>query len=530
MSSRSTARIILPTIAVTLALSACGGGGGGGGNRGGGNAPPPATSDFDQGIFRTSAVYEDMCLNPRAGGFADEQGTREDENNWLRAWSHDLYLWYDEIIDEDPAAFGTPEYFDLMKTFELTPTGNPKDQFHFTFDTEEWEQLSQSGVSAGYGMELVLIRSAPPREILIAYVEPGSPAAAAGVNRGYRILLADAVDAVSAGTQADVDTLNAALFPGAVGEIHEFEFEDFDGTNRRSVTLTSAEITQDPVPVRITAIPPPAGVNPPGPVGYVLFNSHIATAELALIEAFEDLAAANVQELVLDLRYNGGGFLDIANQLCFMIAGPDATQNTFFAETEFNDKYPDTDPVTGRALQPEPFHTTTQGFSVASGTPLPSLNLPRVFILSSAATCSASEAIINGLRGIGIDVVLIGEPTCGKPYGFYPTDNCGTTYFSIQFRGVNNVGFGDYADGFVPSEAPIEAFEVLGCDVADDFSRPLGDTNEAVLATALSFMQRGDCASASVATTISTDAEKALRIEQPGSRLTKPPNMPGMVK
>jgi len=535
MSAHRTALILIICSAGMLLLSACGGGGGGGGNRGsgsgdGGGTVAPAASDFDQGIFRASSVYEGICLNPRGAGFVDVQGRREDENDWLRAWSHDLYLWYDEIVDEDPRDFSTPDYFDLMKTLELTPTGNAKDRFHFSLDTEEWEQLSQSGIAAGYGMELVLRRVTPPREVLVAFVEAGSPAAAAGISRGSRILTADGVDVINSRSDAEVGALNAALFPDDIGEIHEFEVEEFDGTNRRTVNLTSATITQDPVPVTIASIPPSAGFNPSAPVGYLLFNSHIATAEQGLIEAIEELAAANVQDLVLDLRYNGGGFLDIANELSYMIAGPVATRNTFFGEIQFNDKYPKFDPVTGRTLQPEPFLNTAQGFSVTSGTPLPSLNLSRVVVLSSADTCSASEAIINGLLGIGVEVILIGEPTCGKPYGFYPTDNCGTTYFSIQFRGVNNLGFGDYADGFIPSEAPLEAFEVPGCEVSDDFSQPLGDSSEAVLATALSFIENGDCAGAPLTTVSTVSADKTLRIESPGGHLTKPPGMPGMVK
>ena len=117
-----------------------------------------------------------------------------------------------------------------------------------------------------------------------------------------------------------------------------------------------------------------------------------------------------------------------------------------------------------------------------SGTALPSLGLSRVFILTSADTCSASEAIVNGLRGAGITVNLIGGTTCGKPYGFFPKDNCSTTYFSINFQGVNNIGFGDYADGFAPA-----------CAVGDDFSHALGDPAEAQLATALGLRATGAC-------------------------------------
>ena len=188
-----------------------------------------------------------------------------------------------------------------------------------------------------------------------------------------------------------------------------------------------------------------------GPVGYLLFNDHIATAEAQLIDAFGQLQAAGVSDLVLDIRYNGGGYLDIASEVAYMIAGPGPTTGQGFETTMFNDKHPNTNPVTGRPLTPVPFHTTSLGFSGPEGQPLPTLNLSRVFVLTSANTCSASEAIINGLRGVDVQVVQIGATTCGKPYGFYPDDNCGTTYFSIQFQGVNAQGFGDYPDGFSPA-------------------------------------------------------------------------------
>ena len=94
------------------------------------------------------------------------------------------------------------------------------------------------------------------------------------------------------------------------------------------------------------------------------------------------------------------------------------------------------------------------------------LNLNRVVVISGSGTCSASESIINGLRGVGVDVVLIGDTTCGKPYGFYAIDNCGTTYFTVQFKGVNALGFGDYADGFSPPGATSQGEEVPGCVIS----------------------------------------------------------------
>ena len=177
-------------------------------------------------------------------------------------------------------------------------------------------------------------------------------------------------------------------------------------------------------------------------------------------------------------------------------------------------------------MVPTNFHTTTQGFSINPGSSLPSVNLSRVFILTGDGTCSASEALINGLRGIDVEVRLIGDATCGKPFGFYPQDNCGTTYFSIQFQGINAKGFGDYADGFVPTKTPVNPHEVLGCSVADDFSHALGQRQEARLAAALAYIETGSCPV--VAATTRALATKTRRVTAPKGQLTKP-TIPGMV-
>jgi hypothetical protein len=163
----------------------------------------------------------------------------------------------------------------------------------------------------------------------------------------------------------------------------------------------------------------------------------------------------------------------------------------------FNDQHPTTDPVTGERVMPMPFLDTSQGFSGPRGQALPTLNLTRVFVLTSPNTCSASESIINGLRGVGVQVVEIGTTTCGKPYGFYPQDNCGTTYFSIEFQGVNAQGFGDYPDGFSPANTVSSpGVSLPGCSVADDFSHGLGDPAEGRLAAALGYRIDQGCPAA----------------------------------
>ncbi len=102
---------------------------------------------------------------------------------------------------------------------------------------------------------------------------------------------------------------------------------------------------------------------------------------------------------------------------------------------------------------------------------------------------------MNSLRGVNVEVIQIGSTTCGKPYGFYPTDNCGTTYFTIQFQGSNAKGFGSYSDGFSPANTTSNiGVSLPGCSVADDFSHALGDPAEARLAAALSYRTNGACA------------------------------------
>ena len=447
--------------------------------------PLDARRTVEPDVFPAARDFAALCANPRSGSFPDRPGTFVDENNWLRSWSNDLYLWYDEIVDVDPVLHPTPRYFHLMKTFATTPSGADRDRFHFTYPTDEWEQLSQSGVSAGYGMALAALARRPPRDYRIAYVEPDSPASRANLGRGARLIAADGATVA----YGSASVLNAAFFPDDAGETHEFQIQDLGASEPRTVSLTSAIVTSDPVQNNRVI------ETDSGPVGYMVFNDHIATAERELVDAMTEFERAGIDDLVLDLRYNGGGYLAIASQVAYMIAGPSSAGRTF-DELRFNDKHQTFNPVTGRALTPVRFYDSTVGLSVPSGRALPSLDLSRVFVLTSGGTCSASESIINGLRGIDLEVIQIGTTTCGKPFGFYATDNCGTTYFSIQFQGVNAKGFGDYPDGFSPQNtARTEGVSVPGCVVGDDFGHALGDIDEARLKAALQYRIDASCPS-----------------------------------
>ncbi len=477
-SSRRSVRAFLIGISL-LSLAACGGqsdaqraaAGNGGQNNGGqsGSSVP-----YTAGVFQPYASLSQQCSSAAA------------QNNWLRSWINDTYLWYSEVPDLNPNGNSdTEDFFQRLKTPQVTASGADKDKFHFTYDTDEWIALSQSGVAAGYGAQWFLISGLPPREMRVAYVDPGTPAAAAGLQRGDLVVTIDGVDAINGNTQAIVDTLNAGLFPEGANETHTFTMRRA-GISDYPVTLQSANITSTPVQ-NVRAIDRD-GVR----TGYILFNDHIATAEDQLIAAVGQLEAEQVTELVLDVRYNGGGYLYIASELAYMIAGSSRTSGMTFERLTFNDKYPGTDPVTGDVLQPMPFLDRDE-----NDNPLPTLNLNRVFVLTGSNTCSASESIINALRGVGVEVIQIGGTTCGKPYGFYPTDNCGTTYFAIQFKGVNAAGFGDYTDGFSPDNTvSFAGTRIPGCSVADDFSHQLGDESEQRLAAALELISGGTCPTA----------------------------------
>src|SRR6266403_22993 len=457
------ASLLLALIPAAALLDACGGGGGGGSSAG--INSPGGTTGWVKGQFSPASAFAAMCVTPRTGtdpgtgkAYLDRPGTALDEKNWLRSWTNALYLWFSEVPDQDPAGFTSDSaYFDVLKTSATTASGKPKDRFHFTYPTAAWESLSQSGVEAGYGAHFVIIAGTPPRNVVVGYTEPGSPAAVAPASlaRGAQILTVSILDAGMA--------------------------------TPRTVTLVSGTITETPVQ-NVKTISTAAG----DLVGYMLFNDHIATAESELVAAFSQLKSAGVRDLILDIRYNGGGFLDIASEVAYMIAGPNLTAGQTFELDQFNSKNPTVNPVTQSAIAPLGFHTTTQGFSSTAGQALPFLALPRVFVLTTGSTCSASESIINSLQGVNVQVVQIGSTTCGKPYGFYPTDNCAVTYFSIQFQSVNAMGFGNYPDGFTPhNTVATQGVLVPGCSVADDFAHSLGDPAEGLLASALSYRANG---------------------------------------
>lgn len=476
--------LLLPIIA--LALTACGGGGGGGGDVGGGGTRTSSGGNsltWSAGVYKPSSTFEHFCANPRWGvskitgiPFPDKGGSSLHEKNFLRAWSFETYLWFEDLPDVNPANDDTPQrYFERLKSTQKTASGAFKDNFHFYEPTENQEAWS-AGITYGYGLNLKA--SWPiPRSIYVTYTDSGSPAANKGIKRGAQIVAVDGVgiDAL------DGNWLFDALYPSKANVVHEFEIRDANSSVTRKVTLESGTLPTDSVSV-VKAIE-----HNGSKVGYVQFNTFNPDAQDQWVTAINTLKNAGVSDLVVDMRYNGGGYVAVAAQVGYMIAGENTANKVFYQNV-----------ANSKSAKEDPWGFIDTGlYGLNRALALPTLNLQRVYVLATKGTCSASELVINSLRGIGVSVYLIGDTTCGKPYGFLPEPNCGTTYYTIQFKAVNAKGFGEYSKGFIPSSTDNGLDQVKGCKVDDHLSLELGDPKEAMLAAALHLRATGACPSGS---------------------------------
>ena len=399
---------------------------------------------------------------------------------WVRAHLDDVYLWYNEIINVPPALYATaPAYFDAL----LVPS---RDRFSFSMPEADAASIFQEGRETGFGVKWGW---AAPGRLFAYYVDPNSPAAIA-ITRGTEITSLDGQPLANLTTSY----LNNALFPDQPGNSVNLTFRSPGTSTTQAIGLISATFST-------TTVSQPLIISLPGggKAGYLLFNQHLPTAEQGLNDALTYFKQEGVSELVLDLRYNTGGYLTIAEEVASMIGGM-PVQGKVFEKLLFNSKHPE----------------KTQDFLFdaldSNGVTLPLLGLSRVFVLTGSNTCSASEAIINGLLP-HIQVVIIGWTTCGKPYGFLQTNNAGQAYFAIQFEGVNANGRADYKTGFAPT-----------CQVNEDLNYSLGDMREGRLNAALYFMSNNTCPPASPVTlssTIPSSGDVQLVGQKPGLKLLR---------
>ncbi len=404
---------LLYVLAVCLLLQACGGG-----------TAPPA----------------EPVSTPDACAVATQRQS-------LRQFMEQQYYWYTQLGIPDESADSQDAYFQSM-------LNKPLDRYSFSESQQKFDQLYNEGVRVGYGYTIVWADDAHT-SLRVRNVEPFSPVARAGLRRGDVILGID---------DATPEQVMGAGFPivTTAGVARRFRIGSASGVERE-FTVLSAQFPLSPVAVTSTFDVVRNGA--PVKVGYIAYHQFVIYSRTLLAQTLTDFATAGVSELILDLRYNGGGSVNVARDLASMVGGS-RTAGRMFAYLRFNDK--------------QIANNVRVGYNEAESQPIPE-GLPRVIVIGSGSTASASELFINGLRPF-VDVVLIGETTYGKPYGFVPRSDCGTIYNAVQFEILNADGVGGYTDGLAPA-----------CQVADDLDRQLGDPLERRTRVALDYVVTGRC-------------------------------------
>lgn len=427
-------------LGISLAVLGCGGGGGGGSDTDLGEYAGPLP--FEDAPLVASASVANMCTDLR-------------QKQFLRSYLDEVYLWPEQVQRQNPLS-----YSDVHGYFNAIKAPSSVDRFSFS---ESAAEADQREASETFDVGILWRNTGTATSPLwrIARVAPGSPADLAGLQRGY----------IALGLDTNLYEPNATA-----PYYYNLEYARPNQAGVYRADLTPTLVDEDPVGVY-------RDFNVDGrKVGYVAFESHYGNAQDQLITAALDAAALGIQDLVLDLRYNRGGFLYMAASLASMIApSADVARQRDFVRFVPNARQMAAAPTVAIPLSPSVWYAPP-GARYRSGTNLPQLNLNRVYVLTTDLTCSASESLINGLRGIGMDVHVIGSTTCGKPYGMARQDNCGNAFYPIEFRGVNAMGQANFVNGFQPT-----------CAVADDLDHARGDANEGMLAAALTHIRTGAC-------------------------------------
>jgi carboxyl-terminal processing protease len=356
----------------------------------------------------------------------------QEQKAWLVRYLDENYFWYRQAPRPDPAGFDDVQAFLQARLYDGSDSSFPRaDRWSGSSTAESFNRFYGEGATMGWGVTvagLELDRDGS-RPLYIRYIEPRSPAAAQGVQRGDRVL---SINGRPAGELVAADDF-AALTANAEGDLLQLELDGPAG--RRNVELRAAVFTLTPVQ-GVQVLRTPGGRR----VGVVMVKDMIAQSHAPLDAAFARFRAEAVDEIVLDLRYNGGGLVSTGARLASQLAaGVDAGRT--YALLRYSDKQSGSNQRFGFE-------------SLASA-----VRLPRVLVLQGRRTCSASEQLINGLRGVGLTVELIGEASCGKPVGFVPTTQCGRTWSIVNFESVNERGEGRYWDGFAPTCAVAERFD-----------------------------------------------------------------------
>jgi len=323
------------------------------------------------------------------------------------------------------------------------------DQWSYITTPEAHYTYFEEGKSIGLGFRLRFDENGDYR---VAYVRPDSPADMAGMGRSDKIL---EISGRTTSEISDEGLWNEVIGENEVGVSVELKIEDSEG-RVRTVNLEKDWIA-------IHAVLHYDMIEYAGSeIAYLVFNEFIENAEEELDAAFAYFKQEKLDTLIVDLRYNRGGEVSVAQYLASLIAG-NQVNGEVFAKSVHNDKYSHwDDTIYFRDLEN-------------------ALNMDSVFFITASQTCSASELVINGLRPF-IEVATVGDNTCGKPVAMYGHDFCEIHIAPIELKTVNALGEGDYFGGIVPE-----------CYSEDDITWDFGDVREDSLKTVLHYFDTGSC-------------------------------------
>lgn len=443
------------SIVLAASLAACGGDG---------SSSPPGT--FGGGPTPSPTPTSSACSLTAQQDFADQV---------LNEW----YLFPELLATANRSAFNNLQaYLDAR----VAPARAQNRDRGFTFATSIADEnaLINSGSSAGFGIRLAYDTAA--RRVFVVEAFEGANGLAAGLDRGSEITAIGTSSAnlqsvsslfASGGAQAVAD----ALGPSTAGTTRVLRFVQPGGaTIERSITKT--DFTLDPVSDRYGAVILDDGGKR---VGYLNLRTFIVSdAANQLRAAYGQFAAQGVTELIIDLRYNGGGLVSVADTMGDLMGAGRVGQ--VWSRTVL------------RASKAS--ENTTRTFRSEVNALAPT----RIAFITTGSSASASELVTNSMIPyLGNNMALVGSNSFGKPVGQFGFDlsACDLRVRAVTFQTVNANNQGEYYTGLA-SVVPNT------CSAGDDITRPLGDPREASIAAALDFLGGRSCTAFSTSAQAST--------------------------
>jgi C-terminal peptidase prc len=355
------------------------------------------------------------------------------------------YLWYKNVPSTPPKNTRTlGEFLDKL-------TYKKYDKWSYIESKQAYNDYFNNSTYIGIGVSFSFVDD----KVFVRFVYDNSPASEANLKRGDEILKINGKTIKEISENRSWSTI--------FGENKEGVKVSMEIKTKEGETKT-LELTKRKINAKSVLISKVIKLEDGKKIGYLHFLSFVNPSKDELLNSFRYFRDQNIDELVLDLRYNGGGLVSIAALLGSLIGGDKVDQKDF-ATLKFND------------LNTK-FNYTYKFESTGID-----LDLSRVFVLTSHSTCSASELVINGLKPF-LDVIVIGDRTCGKPVGMSGIEVCDYILNAINFATYNANNQGEYFDG-------IEA----QCYVKDNLFVDLGSLDEPLLKEALNYIQTQECSS-----------------------------------